>query len=77
MSLHRPLDLLAPAIIRGDEHGAHQQQDDISLLNVFVDALLPFVPGCNFSIVPLGKDALPLQQRESISQVVPQALVLV
>src|SRR5436309_14961699 len=41
VSLHRPLDLDVPAVARGEEVGADQEQDDARLLEVRADGPVP------------------------------------
>ena len=54
VALKRLLDLDAPAIIRCDETGADQEQDDVGRGQVPVDLLRPLVARIDVAVMPLA-----------------------
>ncbi len=74
--LQRLLDLDAPAVLGGDEAGAHQQQDDVRRGQVPIDLLFPLLADVDVPIVPLGDHPAPAEESQVILQLAPQLLVL-
>ena len=77
MPLHRPFHLPFVTIVRRNEIGANQKQDDIRRVEMAVDRVGEFSSGRDASVMPLRYDALPLQGDEALFQLIAQVLVSV
>jgi hypothetical protein len=71
------LHLDIEAIIRSQEIGADQQQDDVGFLEIPVDRLLPEIARADLPVVPASHQTLPLEQLEVLRQFIPQRFVAV
>jgi hypothetical protein len=58
------------AIIRSQEIRANQEQDNVRLLEIAVNFLLPQIAGANLPVIPAAYETLPLQQFQMLGQFV-------
>ena len=77
MALQGVLHLDIEAVVRSQEIGTDQEQDDVGFLEVAVDRLLPEIAGTDLTVVPASYQALPLDQLQMLRQFVPQRFVAV
>ena len=73
----RLLHLVAPAVVRRDEAGADQKQDDIGREQMPVDLLLPRCSGIDLSIVPIRNQAGASEHGKMLAELLPVLLVVV
>ena len=73
--LHRASHLPFVTIVRRNEIGANQKQDDIRRVEMAVDRVGEFGAGRDASVVPRRYDALSLQGDEVLFQLIAQVLV--
>jgi hypothetical protein len=75
MTLHRALHLDIVAIIRCQEIGADQQQDDFILVNFLIDCLVDILTCPDTAIMPSIDHTLPFKHSELLLKLVSQRLV--
>ena len=68
------LHLLVVAIVRRDEIGADQQQDDLSGFEIAIDLARPFGAGGDLPVMPSRDQVQALQELEVRLELVPQRL---
>ena len=73
----RLLNLVAPAVVRRDEAGADQKQDDIGREQMPVDLLLPRCSGIDVPIVPIRNQPGASEHGKMLAKLLPVLLVLV
>lgn len=77
VALQGVLHLDIEAVIRSQEIGTDQQQDDVGFLEIAVDRLLPEIAGSDLTVVPASYQTLPLDQLQVLRKFVPQRFVTV
>lgn len=77
MTLHSPRHLDVVAIVRSDEVGADQQQDDLIAVDVFVDGSIDLLASIYASIMPSVDNPLPPEHRKLLLKLISQRLVSV
>src|ERR1700722_213587 len=76
MTLHSALNFNAPAIFRGQEIDAHQEQYHLRTVQVLVNFTLPLIAGHYLPVMPSGDDPLPLKNLQVFYEFIAEILVL-